>query len=210
MTEPCTHLTTTTAPNGSLAASLAQGISQYAERFEEASVLEIAAAMSVEDPHAARSFLLERTAEPAFPMLRRSVLGTIELRIEAAKAAARDRLLLVTGDDAPGGKSDKAREAIFRRDPGAFLPGAEVSKVRPFARAFWHVLIDGKDVPCVYVCRAAVVSDLHDMVECLAENRQYERGIVIGAPETARDIAGLLPPNIAFVAVPLATDGRRA
>ena len=115
MTEPCTHLTTTTAPNGSLAASLAQGISQYAERFEEASVLEIAAAMSVEDPHAARSFLLERTAEPAFPMLRRSVLGTIELRIEAAKAAARDRLLLVTGDDAPGGKSDKAREAIFRR-----------------------------------------------------------------------------------------------
>lgn len=166
--------------------------------------------MAVEDPHAARSFLLERREEPEFPLLRQSILSTIELRIDAANAAARDRLLLVTGDDAPGGKNDNAREAAFKANPGTYLPGAEVSNVRTFARAFWHVLIDGKLVPCDYVCRVALVSDLHDMVECLAVNRQYERGIVIGSPETARDIAGLLPPNIAFVAVALAAGGRRA
>lgn len=213
MTEPCIKSNTAAARKDSLAERLAQGISDCYARFEEAQIYEIAAAMSVEDPHAAHSFLLERREEPSFPLLRRSILSTIELRIDAAKAAAkaaaRDRLLLVEGDDAPGGRNDRAREAAFRKSPGAFLPGAVPSIVKSgLPRAFWNISIDGQIVPCAYVCRAAAVSDVGDMVYLLEQEPHRERGIVIGSPETAADLAGLMPPNITFVAVDLNADGR--
>lgn len=203
MTEPCMHPTIAAALKGSLGGLVAQGFSQYANRFEEASVYEIAAAMGVDDPHAARSFLLERTAAPAFPLLRAAVLASLDLRIDAARAM-RDRLLAVKGDDAPGGPNDRAREAAFRREPGAFLPGAVASIVKSPVPAFWNVMLDGQLVPCAYVCRAAAVSDLSDMIVLLDEEPRYGRGIVVGAPETERDLAGMIPANITFVAVTLA------
>ncbi|KQU31085.1 hypothetical protein ASG63_16430 [Methylobacterium sp. Leaf94] len=207
MTEPCTKSNTTTVSDGSLADHLAQGISDCYARFEEAQIYEIAVAMSVTDPYAARSLLNQRPEEPAFPLLLNGVLATIQLRIEAA-AAARDRLLLMQGPDRPGGDNDKQRELQFRRDPGAYLPGAIASIRKLTASAFWHVSIDGRLVPCCYVSRAHLVGDIHDMVVLLDEEPYYKEGVVIGSPETEEAIAGLLPANVRFVAVPLATGGR--
>jgi hypothetical protein len=184
--------------------SLAQEISRTVANFEEASVYELVAAMGVDDPHAASEILLEHRGDPAFPMLKAVVLANLDLRIGAA-TAMRDRLLAVKGDDAPGGPNDRAREAAFRRDPGSFLPGAVASIVKAgLPLAFWNVLHDGQLVPCAYVCRAAAMSDLHDMICLLDEQPHRGRGIVIGAPETERDLAGMIPDNVTFVSVDLA------
>ena len=141
------------------------------------------------DPEAAKAMLLNMRHEPVFGAVRMAVLGFIESRKAEPQAAAEP----VRIDYA----AELHREAAFRSDPGAWIPGAVTAPgiARLDAAMSGFLLIDGEIVPWDYCGDGVDALGRDDMLASMVA-MGFARGYVVG-----NRLACDLPANLAFIEV---------
>lgn len=103
----------------------------------------------------------------------------------------------------PGGSDDQRREAMFRRDPSRYLPGAMTAAVAISPPGIGFVYLNGKLTPWTYGTQAYAGSDVDDVAEYM-EHAGLEQGLVVGAPSVGRHLR--MREGVRFVAVPFADE----